>query len=92
MDWLGITENSFYYYINRHRDKSIWIQENTKENNQENTYWKLLDSISNHDNDKGVEVARLGRKEGCEFQLTKMKKPAVEREKYTLIGKGSVDG
>ncbi len=84
LDWLGITENSFYYYINQHRDPKIWLQQNGK--------WTLLDSVINHAQDKGVEEARLPKKEGCEFQLTKLRQPAPEREKYTLIGRGFVDG
>lgn len=84
LDWLGITERGFYYFINQHRDPRIW---KINEDNQ----WELKDSIINHQLDLGVEPARLIKEEECTFQLTLLKKEATAEHKYILIGRGFVD-
>lgn len=84
LDWMGMTKNGFYYYINRHRDQRIWQQD-------EDFKWQLKDSILSHKADAGVDVVRLEKKERCDFRLTPLRAPRHKEEKYILIGRGHVD-
>src|SRR3989344_4298540 len=84
LEWIGMTENSFYYCINEHRDPRVW------EHNEDGT-WELKDSIVEHKNDEGVDAVRLEKKESWEFMLTPSKTGRPEKEGYTLIGRGWVD-
>ena len=84
LDWIGITENGFNYFINQYRDSNIWKKDN-------NFKWKLRDSIINHHNDSEVDNVRLPKIENCEFIVTPLKKPLSKEKKYILIGRGHVD-
>ncbi|MEK6938036.1 MAG: N-acetyl sugar amidotransferase [Nanoarchaeota archaeon] len=85
LDWLGITENGFYYFINQHRNNNIWKRDN-------NFKWKLRDSVINHHNDTEADKVRLPKIEDCEFIITPLKKSLLKEKKYILIGRGYVDG
>jgi len=84
LDWLGITEKGFYYFINQHRDPRIWVKNDKNE-------WRLDDSIVFHRNDEGLNEVRLQKKEECNFIITPLRKPIAKRQKYLLIGRGFVD-
>ena len=84
LDWIGITEKGFYYFINQRRDARIWEKD-------ERSRWHLKDSIIYHRDDPNVEKVRLPKKEDCHFQLTPLKKLRSAEEKYILIGRGFVD-
>lgn len=81
--WIGIGEKDLMELIDRHRDPRIWTKSAGG--------WGLMDSVTNHEKDPGVEEARLGVKESCGFQLTPSKAPGVIDDHYVLIGKGWVD-
>jgi N-acetyl sugar amidotransferase len=83
LDWLGITENGFYYYINQFRDPRIWEQRENK--------WRLRDSVLNHKDDLRIEPARLEKKEECVFVLTPLRKKLNPEKKYLLFQRGYVD-
>lgn len=82
LDWLGITENSFYYIINQHRDKRVWRQ-------NENWEWEMLFSpLPENEDSDAINAVRLEKKEDCSFILTPSKRPSYKEDKYILIGKG----
>jgi len=84
LEWLGITKNGFYYFINQHRDQRIWEKD-------DNFHWHLKDSIIYHRDDPGVDAVRLAKKEDCHFQLTPLRAPRPTEHQYILIGRGHVD-
>lgn len=84
LDWIGMTENGFYYFIDKFRDSRIWAK-------KEKGGWKLIDSIINHINDIGIDSVRLKKIEACNFKLTQKKDNCIKENKYILIGRGWVD-
>ncbi len=84
LEWLGITKNGFYYFIDQFRDARMWEKD-------DNFRWHLKDSVIHHRRDPGVEAVRLEKKEDCRFQLTPLRAPRPKEHKYILIGRGHVD-
>ncbi|MDO8530049.1 MAG: N-acetyl sugar amidotransferase [bacterium] len=82
LDWLGIKEEAFWPHINSKRDKGIW---------KKGKKWELLDSITNHRGDVGVEAVRLRKKGNSEFIIHKKEGVAEKEDEYTLIGRGWID-
>ncbi|MEK7124679.1 MAG: N-acetyl sugar amidotransferase, partial [Patescibacteria group bacterium] len=90
LDWIDMSEKEFFKYIDARRDQRIWQKDSGT--------WKLLDSVTNHVNDDGVEATRLkparhslgagGKKENCKFIITPSKEPEYKENKYILIGRG----
>ncbi|MFA5942628.1 MAG: N-acetyl sugar amidotransferase [Candidatus Paceibacterota bacterium] len=83
LDWIGMTEESFYYLIDIYRDSRIW--------KQNEGIWTLRDSIGEHRKDAGVDAVRLEKKEECLFRVTPSRKAGPDKEVYTLIGRGYID-
>ncbi|MBI2102871.1 N-acetyl sugar amidotransferase [Candidatus Woesearchaeota archaeon] len=83
LEWLGITEKGFYYFINRHRDPTIWLK-------MDGGLWQLKDSIINYKEDSNVNQVRLPVREKCTFQCTPLRATSLG-DKYILIGRGFVD-
>ncbi len=83
LDWMGITENGFYYLIDQHRNKKNWKR-------NDNWEWELLDNITPPSEvNSRINSARLSLVEkNCVFQLTNSKRPDYREDKYILIGKG----
>jgi len=83
LDWIGITENSFRFLIDQHRNKNIWERD-------ENWNWKLIDeNLPGNEPKEEIDKARLTLVEDkCEFQITENKRPNYKDDKYILIGKG----
>jgi N-acetyl sugar amidotransferase len=82
LEWLGITENSFYYIINQHRNKNIW-----KLNN--NWQWELVNDIFKLQAMAIDEKARLEPLEDfSDFVKTNMKESTDHKDRYILIGRG----
>jgi N-acetyl sugar amidotransferase len=83
LDWIGITENSFHFLIDQHRNKNIWERD-------ENWNWKLInENLPGNESEYEIEKARLSQTEDkCEFQITPSKRPNYKDDKYILIGKG----
>lgn len=84
LDWLGITENSFYYIINQFRNKKFWIK-------QDDWEWKynfdILNSIFNCTDDQSIcENNSLSMPA---FEQTNSYKSTDSASKYILIAKGS---
>ena len=83
LNWIGVTEEEFFGYINTRRDPRIWKK-------YENGDWELLDSVINHAHDAGLENVRLEKVEDCEFVITEDRVEATENE-YALLTRGYVD-
>ncbi|KKS42995.1 MAG: hypothetical protein UV05_C0034G0003 [candidate division CPR1 bacterium GW2011_GWA2_42_17] len=82
LDWLGISEKELLASIDQKRHPGIWRQINNS--------WQLLDSITNHANDAGVNQVRLtpSPSPSLKFALTSSKNPGETENNYILIGKG----
>lgn len=74
LKWLGITENSFNYLIDQHRNKALWKR-------NDNWDWELIQEIFPTD-------SRNEDTESDPFVLTESKRPDYNDDKYILIGKG----
>ena len=82
LEWIGITENSFFYLIDQHRNKSIW-----KRNN--NWDWELKEDFISQMIDSGEESVALSQLEiFTDFILTEKGISSDPDNKYILIGKG----
>jgi N-acetyl sugar amidotransferase len=84
LDWIGMTEDEFFACVHDRRDPRIWEKDAAGE-------WALLDSVTNHAADAGVEDARLQRREACVFPLTPSAEPATPDDEYLLMGRGYID-
>ncbi len=84
LDWIGMTENSFYYLINERRDPRIWGA-------SDDGTFALLDSVVEHKKDAGIDPVRLDKNEDCTFVITPSKSKVSDKETYTLIGKGYIE-
>jgi N-acetyl sugar amidotransferase len=83
LDWIGITENSFYYIINQHRNKNIWKRD---------VNWEWVNISNNNDSHFSTllsEESNLTLKETWkEFVQTPSQKSTDNQSRYILIGKG----
>ena len=82
LDWLGISENGFYYIINQHRNKLIWER-------NDNWDWVIkmdLIELYKKSGDKKFELNDV--KNFTPFILTKTKKSTDKKQNYILIGRG----
>ena len=84
LNWLGITENSFYYLIDQHRNKKIWYR-------NEKWEWEINKSFNLENIPADVlEKHKLTPIESyTEFKVTPLKKSTDKEDLYILIGKGS---
>jgi hypothetical protein len=84
LNWVGITENSFYYLIDQHRNKEIW-QRNEKWD------WELKDgliynNINEQFTDHQLELLQID--EFKKFIITDKKSSPDKTNEYIIIGKG----
>lgn len=83
LDWIGMTENSFYYIIDQHRNKNIWKRD-------ENWEWENISNSNDlHFSTLLSEESNLTLTETWkEFAQTPLKKSTDNQSRYILIGKG----
>jgi N-acetyl sugar amidotransferase len=83
LKWIGISENSFYYLIDQHRNKQIWYRD-------DNWEWQLNESFYPEDiSDQAIQNNRLTLIERfTEFHRTPVKETGDPKGRYILIGKG----
>ncbi len=83
LKWIGMTENSFHYIIDQHRNKNIWKR-------NENWEWVLTQNIIPNESDKDlIEKSRLKLLEAWgSFKLTPVKESTDIKNNYIIIGKG----
>jgi hypothetical protein len=82
LEWIGITENSFYYLIDQHRSRSIWQRNN-------NWDWELKEDFISQMIEYGDESVALTQTETfTDFLITGQGISRDPDNKYILIGKG----
>jgi hypothetical protein len=82
LKWLGITENSFYYILNQHRNKSFWKL-------NQNWQWELKeDLIKQQENAIGEKFKLKPLEDFTDFVLTDKKISTDHNDRYILIGRG----
>jgi N-acetyl sugar amidotransferase len=85
LNWIGITENSFHFLIDQHRNKYLWKRD-------ENWNWILKENLNHEENN--IHLVNKSRLTECEkltkFKLTKIKKSTDKVGDYILIGKGVI--
>lgn len=82
LSWLGITENSFHYIVDQHRNKLFWERDS-------NWVWVPTDSFKEMQ-DAIFSAAKTNPQQDLfrEFQLTGPGKSTDHNGRYILIGKG----
>ena len=81
LEWLSISEEEFYSYINKFRDSKIW---QTIDNE-----WVLKDSITNHIESDDSFLRNI--KDDCNFRITESAEPEINDDEYLLMGRGYID-
>jgi len=84
LKWIGITENSFHYLIDQHRNKTIWQR-------NDNWDWEFIETPfpSDDQENEAIKAAALPLTEPfTSFQLTAEKSSSDKKNEYILIGKG----
>ena len=82
LKWIGISENSFYYLIDQHRNNKFWKR-------NDNWGWEFYKDLNYNIN--SIESARYSFEliqEWSDFYLTKEKISEDSNDEYILIGKG----
>jgi N-acetyl sugar amidotransferase len=82
LKWLGITENSFYYLIDQHRNRQFWHR-------NENWEWELKENLLKQMESQGDQQIALSQIETYSpFKLTGKGESTDHEEQYILFGKG----
>jgi N-acetyl sugar amidotransferase len=79
LNWIGMTENSFHYIIDQHRNKKIWFR-------NEKWQWEMK-NMPNYFNEF-TEKSRLEKVNDFSVVKSIPKRPEYIENKYILIGKG----
>lgn len=84
LDWIGIKENAFYFLMDQHRNKKVWMRDDYFK-------WKLREDIlTSQPSEMLINKARLITASEKEFSFTETpnKRPEYKDDKYIIIGKG----
>ncbi len=81
LEWLGITENSFNYIIDQHRNPKIWLRD-------ENWEWQMRRSNNLLSKLASGLLEEYADSIFKDFILTEPKESLDRSDKYILIGKG----
>lgn len=83
LQWIGMTENSFHYIIDQHRNKKNWQR-------NQNWEWEVINDFLYEDAEKEqIEKARLSSlADWTDFVVTTPKQSSDSKNNYILIGKG----
>lgn len=82
LNWLGISENSFHYIINQHRNEQLWKL-------NDNWEWELTVDLFSDLIKSGDNIAALPIIDNdSEFILTQSYKSTDQNDDYILIGRG----
>lgn len=84
LDWVEMEKTDFLSCVWDRRDPKIWSR-------QKGGQWQLLDSVTKHRNDDGVDEVRLAKREDCIYRLTPSAEPNAVESQYLLMGRGYVD-
>jgi len=80
LNWLKISENEFFDFIEPFRDENIW-QKNSS------NIWKLQDSISNHSSDPGIDEVKLPIEDPRKYIQTNLLEEHSFKDEYILMGR-----
>lgn len=80
LSWAGMGREEFDRCVDARRDPAAWARDGGG--------WRLLDHVSRHAQDPGVERARLAATPDCVFPLTPPRAPEQERPAHVLFGRG----
>jgi hypothetical protein len=82
LNWIGITENSFHYLLDQHRNIKFWHRNESWE-------WEYLPFDFNNISPNEIDSGRLGPLINVsDFRLTTKKVSTDKTNQYILIGKG----
>jgi len=81
LDWFGITENSFYYILNQHRNKYFWSR-------NKNWEWVFKNKLLNEFFEIPKQDINNNSKKFKVFINNNSYKSADSSDKYVLFGKG----
>ena len=84
LEWIGMTEDEFISCIDPFRDSRAWKRTRSGK-------WELLDSISNHVNDEGVDEVRLDVEDPRKYKLTELMEQQTITDEYVLLGRTYMD-
>jgi len=82
LDWIGMTRNSFFYIVDQHRNKNLWVRD-------QDFKWKKSKNI--------LKKVYLSKSKKCylpvwkkfkTFRITQRNTSTDQKNKYILIGKG----
>ena len=84
LEWIDLTREEFFSYIEPHRDKRMWEKEKDGK-------WKLLDSIENHVDEEGTKEVALSIGDPREYKITSLLEPEDREDEYVLLGRSYID-
>jgi N-acetyl sugar amidotransferase len=85
-NWSGISRGEFHGFVDRFRDPSAWGKDGRGG-------YMLLDSISKHEQDVGLDRVRLKSVEPtCDFRITPSRDPSANESEFVLLHKGFQNG
>lgn len=82
-EWLGITENSFRYLIDQHRNSAVWKR-------KDNWEWEMIAPIipTDEDEEAAKEASLKLTETTCDFIQTGPHESPDKKNQYIIIGKG----
>lgn len=84
LDWVEMDEDELWRCVDDRRDPRAWRR-------AADGAWELLDSVTDHADDGGVQAARLSVTGPSEFRLTPTAEPRTPDDEYLLMGRGYID-
>ena len=84
LDWIDLPEEELLRLVDAHRDPAAWTPD-------EAGGFTLADSVTDHEDDPGVDAVRLEKIGECRFEITPSKDPTSREDGYVLVGRGWVD-
>lgn len=84
LKWIDISEDEFLSCIDPFRDERAWEKNSSGK-------WELLDSVSNHVKDNGVNEVKLDVKDPRQYRLTELMEQENVNDTYILLGRSYID-
>lgn len=84
LEWIDMSEDEFFSCIDPFRDPLAWEKNSSGG-------WELLDSVSNHINDEGVEDVYLTVEDPRKYKLTELMEKQDGSDEYILLGRTYID-
>ncbi|MDQ3002357.1 MAG: N-acetyl sugar amidotransferase [Fibrobacterota bacterium] len=84
LQWIEMGEDEFWKLADQWRDPQIWKKDGSGK-------YQLMDSITEHAGDQGVDEVRLEKTGDWHYQLTGAQEPETHPDRYLLMGRGYID-